>query len=69
MAALESYQRDLHHHRKKNGKPLAANTQRGHITAIKLLFAWMTKRKIIDANPASELELPRPEKTAPRGSP
>jgi len=60
---LESYQRHLHRHRKsRNGKPLAPNTQRGYITVLKLYFAWMTKQKIIAANPASELELPRYEK-------
>lgn len=62
MAALESYQRELHRHRKPNGKPLTANTQRGYISIIKLFFGWMTKRRIIAANPASELDLPRPEK-------
>jgi integrase/recombinase XerD len=62
MAVLESYQREIHRHRKANGKPLTANTQRGYITLIKLFFGWMTKRRIIAANPASELDLPRPEK-------
>jgi integrase/recombinase XerD len=63
LSLLESFQRHLHRHRKSsNGKPLTANTQRGYISVLKLYFAWMTKQKTITANPASELELPRPEK-------
>ena len=62
MPVLEAYQREIHRHRKPNGKPLTATTQRGYITIIKLYFAWMTRRGIITANPASELELPRLEK-------
>lgn len=63
LSLLESYQRHLHRHRKSsNGNPLTANTQRGYISVLKLYFAWMTKQKTITANPASELELPRPEK-------
>lgn len=62
MAVLESYQRGLHRHRKKNGKPLSATTQRGYIGAVKIYFGWLTKRKTIEANPASELELPRAER-------
>jgi integrase/recombinase XerD len=62
MAVLEAYQREIHRHRKTNGKPLTATTQRSYISIIKLFFGWMTKRRIIAANPASELDLPRPEK-------
>ena len=62
LPILESYQREIHHHRKANGKPLTATTQRGILGAIKTFFARMTKRGILTANPASELELPRAEK-------
>jgi len=59
---LESYQRWLWRYRKKNDKPLGISTQRGRLTGVKNLFAWLCKRHILQANPASELELPRPEK-------
>ena len=62
LPILEGYQRHLHRRRKDNGNPLSATTQRTYTTAVKMLFAWMTKQNVLAANPASELELPRPEK-------
>jgi len=64
-AILESYQRSLHHYRKKNGKPLSVSAQLNRLSTIKQLFAWLTRTYRIDANPASELELPRREKRLP----
>jgi integrase/recombinase XerD len=62
---LESYQRHLWRHRKANGKPLGISTQRGRLGTLKDYFAWLTRRNTIPANPASELEMPRPEKRLP----
>jgi integrase/recombinase XerD len=62
---LESYQRWLYRHRKANGKPLGVSTQRNRITTLKHLFAWMGKQRLIEANPAADLELPRPEHRLP----
>jgi integrase/recombinase XerD len=62
---LESYQRWLYRYRKPNGKPLGISTQRNRITTIKHLFAWIGKQRLIEANPAADLELPRPEKRLP----
>ena len=62
---LESYQRWLYNYRKKNGKPLGITTQRSYLGALKQFFAWLTRQHVIPANPASELELPRPEKRLP----
>jgi integrase/recombinase XerD len=62
---LESYQRWLYNHRKKNGKPLGITTQRSYLGALMQFFAWLTRQHVIEANPASELELPRPEKRLP----
>ncbi|MDA3875389.1 MAG: site-specific tyrosine recombinase XerC [Kiritimatiellae bacterium] len=62
---LESYQRWLYRYRKTNGKPLGISTQRNRITTIKHLFAWMGKQRLIEANPAADLELPRPEHRLP----
>ena len=62
---LESYQRWLWTYRKKNGKPLGITTQRARLGALQNFFAWLCKRRILEANPASEIELPRPEKRLP----
>ena len=64
-AMLESYQRWLWRYRKKNGQPLGSTTQRGRLGAVKLFFSWLCKQRVLEANPASELELPRVEKRLP----
>jgi integrase/recombinase XerD len=63
---LESHQRHLWRWRKKNGKPLGVSTQRSRLGTVKNYFSWLTKQNAILANPASELEMPRPEKRLPK---
>lgn len=63
---LESYQRHLWRWRKKNGKPLGISTQRGRLGTLRDFFSWLTRRNVLPANPASEIELPRPEKRLPK---
>ena len=65
---LESYQRHLYRYRKANGKPLGISTQCKRLGILRSYFAWLTKQDILPANPASELELPRPEKRLPSES-
>ncbi len=62
---LESYQRWLWAYRKKNGRPLGISTQRSHLGGVKSLFAWLCRQHVLPANPASELEMPKPEKRLP----
>ncbi len=65
---LESYQRWLYRYRKSNGKPLGVTTQRGRLGAVQRFFAHLCKHNHLDANPASDLELPRkPHRQLPRG--
>jgi len=64
-AILESYQRHLWRWRKTNGKPLGISTQRSRLSTLKDYFAWLTRQNLLNANPASELELPRQEKRLP----
>jgi integrase/recombinase XerD len=64
-AMLESYRRHLSRLKKKNDKPLGVSTQRSRLGAVKNLFKWLCKQSLLDANPASELDLPRPEKQLP----
>ena len=65
---LESYQRWLYRYRKADGQPLAAATQRGRLGAVQRFFAWLCRHHRLEANPASDLELPRkPPRGLPRG--
>ncbi len=58
-AVLERYQRWLYHYRKRTGTPLSVWSQHGRLVAVKSLFRWLTKQRVLPANPAAELELPR----------
>jgi len=62
---LESYQRYLWSYRKKNGRPLGISTQRGRLGALQHFFSWLCRQHVLEANPASEIELPRAEKRLP----
>ena len=64
---LENYQRAMHRHRKSNGNPLGASTQRERLVAIKDYFRWLCRQNAILHNPASELEMPRNERRLPGG--
>ena len=65
---LESYQLYLHRHRKPNGLPLGMSTQRARLQLLRVFFSWLCRERVLEANPASELELPRCTTTAlPRG--
>ncbi len=66
---LESYQRYLWNYRQKNGKPLGISTQRSRLGGLKNFFSWLARQRIIEANPASELELPRFEQRLPMETP
>ena len=62
---LESYQAWLWRYRTKADKPLGISTQRDKLGALKSYFSWLVRQNVINANPASELELPRVEKRLP----
>jgi integrase/recombinase XerD len=59
QSMLERYQRHLFYARKRNGRPLSARSQYASLSAVKLLFRWLTRKNYLGANPASELQLPR----------
>jgi integrase/recombinase XerD len=67
---LEAYQRWLCHYEptsgKGRGRRLSWNTQSYRLRALKGWFRWLTRQDVILHNPASELELPRPEKPLPK---
>jgi len=63
---LESFQRWLWRYTRPSGKRLGWSTQRNDLTTIKDFFRWLTRQNVLMHNPASELELPRPEKRLPQ---
>ena len=63
---LESYQRHLYQHRKKNGDPLSIMSQNGRMIPIRALFKWLARKNHLLYNPASDLEFPRAEKRLPK---
>jgi integrase/recombinase XerD len=63
---LESFQRWLWRYQKPNGQRLGWSTQRNTLGILKDFFRWITRQNVILHNPASELELPRPEKRLPQ---
>lgn len=65
LPVIEAYQAWLWRYRKTNGKPIAVSTQRAELLNLKAYFRWLMRQRVILANPASEIELPRPEKRLP----
>jgi len=63
---IESYQKYLFRQRKRNGDPLSVGTQTMHLSALKVLFLWLTKKGIVDKNPTLYLEMPKLRKRLPR---
>jgi integrase/recombinase XerD len=63
---IERYQSHLFVYRKKDGQPLSARTQHGHITPIRAWFKWLARQNFILYNPASDLDLPRLDRRLPR---
>jgi integrase/recombinase XerD len=64
---LDRYQRQLFYLRRPDGRPLALDTQRKRLEAVKGLFKYLTRQYRLVYNPASELELPRRRTRLPRG--
>ncbi len=63
---LEAYQRWLWRYTKANGRRLGWRTQSLRLGGLKDWFRWLTRQNVLVHNPASELELPRPEKRLPQ---
>lgn len=65
---LETYQRWLWKLTRPGGRRLGWSTQRNRLSILKDWFRWLTRQNVLLHNPASELELPRPEKRLPSGA-
>jgi len=64
-AILERYRHHLYHYRKKDGNALSILGQTHILVSIRTFFKWLTKKRYLFYNPASELELPKKEKRLP----
>ena len=63
---LERYQRHLFYYRKADGEPLGTGTQHSMLVSVKMWFKWLAQQNHIQANPASELTLPKKPRSLPR---
>ncbi|MFH1023464.1 MAG: site-specific tyrosine recombinase XerC [Planctomycetota bacterium] len=63
---VESYQRHLFRYRKRNGKPLAFQSQLGLLVPVKSFFRWAVRSHMMLVNPAGEIEFPQMERRLPR---
>ena len=63
---LQRYQRWLFHYRRKNGRPLSFSTQSSRLASVRMFFKWLTRENILLSNPASEIDMPRVKRAAPR---
>ncbi len=71
---LERYRQHVFHYRRRNaggrdtpeGQPLSFQTQAKRLVSVRVFFQWLARNHHLLYNPASELELPRPEKRLPR---
>jgi integrase/recombinase XerD len=62
---LESYQRHLFHHRKRDGQPLSFRTQSQRLIPVKGFFGWLTRQGLLPLDPAASLQLPKNERRLP----
>ena len=73
-ALLEQYRQYVFHYRRKStggktspeGQPLSFQTQGKRLISVRSFFQWLARSHYLLYNPASELDLPRPEKRLPR---
>lgn len=64
---LEGYRRYLYRYRQRlNGKPLTIATQRKRLTDVKVYLERLRRFRVIPANPAADIDLPRVPRRLPR---
>jgi integrase/recombinase XerD len=66
LAVLERYARAVFYLRKANGQPLTLAAQRQRLAPLRGFFAWLTRERLIAANPAADLVLPKSQRRLPR---
>jgi integrase/recombinase XerD len=68
FALLQSYQRSLFEHRKRDGEPLTVATQAQRLIPICHFFSWLRRGGQLTTNPASDLLMPRPDRRLPEAT-
>jgi integrase/recombinase XerD len=63
---LLRYQQFLHAYRQKNGMPLLVNSRLAKLVPVRGWFSWLARTGVIQINPTSAMELPRPDGGLPR---
>jgi integrase/recombinase XerD len=63
---VERYQHHLFHHRKRNGEPMAAQSQKLLLSPVRLWFHWLVRQGHLLYSPAADLELPRVARRLPK---
>lgn len=66
LEVLERYQRHLFYVRKPDGQPLSGPTQHHLLTALKGYFRWCVRQRLLTANPAADMQLPKVGRRLPR---
>lgn len=64
-ALLEGYQSALATFRKSNGQIIATTTQATRLNPVIAFCKWLVRKKLVDANPAANLVLPRQVRRLP----
>lgn len=66
-ALLERYRSHVFHEvRKRDGKPRSAEAHNARLVVVRGFFAWLVRRGVLLANPASEIDLPKVPRRLPR---
>jgi integrase/recombinase XerD len=65
---LVDYQNHVYAHRKRNGLPLTVATQIQRLVPVTQLFSWLRREHRIEANPAADLLMPRPDRKLPEAT-
>ncbi len=65
---LLSYQQQLFEHRKRDGLPLTFGTQVQRLVPVTQFFTWLRREHRINANPAADLLMPRPDRKLPEAT-
>lgn len=62
---LDSYQRHLLHHKKRDGQALSFRTQAQRLVPVKGLFSWLTRMGMLPFDPSASLMVPKTERRLP----
>ena len=66
LEMLERFQRHIYFYRQRNGQPLSLSSQAHRLTSLRRWFAWLVRQRILEHDPAHDLQLPRDERRLPR---